>query len=308
MKQALRLALDGALDRTAPARLALLAAGISGRSAALIWHRVSPAGPAIHEVVRTVPTPLLAAQLEVLAELGDIVPLAALERPTRSTRPRFALTFDDDDPGHVTYTLPILVERGLPATFFLSGRWLHGYGPYWWEILEEDLRRRGAAAVAADHGLPSHRSPVEIAATLTGTAAATDLAGHGSARNPAGTDGTQAAALVDAGMEIGFHTVSHESLPGLGDSALATTLRRGRGELSDALGTSLERFAYPHGRADQRVAAAARRAGYRSAWTTAKSLVARGDDPMLRGRWDLGSLPPARFRARLLRAFARPQW
>jgi peptidoglycan/xylan/chitin deacetylase (PgdA/CDA1 family) len=307
MSRILRAAVDGALRRPAVARLARRRAAAAGRSATLIWHRVGPAGPALHEIVRTVPTEAFAAQLDLLEDLGDIVPLAALDRPTTGSRPRFALTFDDDDPGQTRHALPVLRERGLPATFFLSGRWLHGLGPYWWELVEAEVRQHGASVVASRFDLPDTSTPVAMAAALTGTATARELAEASRVLPPSGMGAGDARALVDAGMEIGFHTIDHPVLPTLDDDALQGALRDGCTDLADALGVTVERFAYPHGRADARVATATAAAGYAGAWTTAKRVTDASTPPMLRGRWDIGHLALPETRTRLLRALAGPR-
>jgi peptidoglycan/xylan/chitin deacetylase (PgdA/CDA1 family) len=287
-------------------REALRVAGARGRGIALLWHRIRPEGPRPHEVVRSVSTSAFARQLDVVQQLGDIVPLAELERPHRGLRPRFALTFDDDDPGHANHALPFLLARGLPATFFLSGRWRSGLGPYWWEILEVRMSSRGIAETAVDYGLPPETGPGAIASAVTGTAGASELAEAAIGLTAGTMTAEQAHRLTAAGMEVGFHTVQHPSLPRLDDVDLRTAVLDGRKELADELGAEVRRFAYPHGHVDARVARLVRVGGYRSAWTTAKRVIAGDGDPMLHGRWDVGLFDEAGFRAVLVRGLARP--
>lgn len=304
----LRSTAGTALRLGAVERLALRVASRRKPAIVLVWHRIGPAGPSPHEVVPTVATATFERQLETIAELGDVVPLADLDEPFPSSRPRFALTFDDDDRGHADHTLPILLARHLPATFFLSGRWRDDCGPYWWEALEEALRRDGAPAVARQHGLPSQLTPTRIAEALTGTAQARALAEESRRRGGVSMRIEDAAALANAGMEIGFHTVDHPVLPCLTATALVDALDRGRQELSADLDTPVTRLAYPHGRADRRVARAAATLGYASGWTTRKIVSTPGDDRMLRGRWDVSGLPLDSIRTRLVRALARAAW
>jgi peptidoglycan/xylan/chitin deacetylase (PgdA/CDA1 family) len=297
---------DRALRRPVAARAAARLGAWRGRGLALLWHRVGPTGPRPHEAVPTLAVDRFAAQLDLLVTLGDVVPLAELERPGRSGRPRFALTFDDDDAGHVRHTLPLLRARGLPATFFLSGRWLTGDGPYWWEVLEARIRVEGAPEVASSYGLPADADAPRIAAALTGTPAAAALAELGAAESPPPMGRADARQLVDAGMEVGFHTRHHPSLPSLHGAGLREALTAGRDELSEDLGVAVERFAYPHGHVDDAVAVASAAAGYRTSWTTDKRAVVRGHDPHRLGRWDLGHLSTDAFRTSLLRGLARP--
>lgn len=300
-----RSSLSFALRRPGVRHAALRRAARNGRAIVLIWHRVAPHGAEEHEVVRTVPTAEFTAQLELLAELGEIVSLADVDRGGPSARPRFALTFDDDDPRHARHVLPIIVERGLPATFFLSGRWQRGWGPYWWDVLEERIRVSGRAAVAEDLGLPENATPPEMAASITGTDRARELAGEGRRAASPVMRAADAAQLVAAGMEIGFHTADHQVLPLLDDEELGDALTDGRAALEAELGVEVRRFAYPHGRTDERVALAAR-AAYASAWTTTKRVVVDTEPPMLRGRWDLGHLPVDTIRSRLLTGLTKP--
>jgi peptidoglycan/xylan/chitin deacetylase (PgdA/CDA1 family) len=69
---------------------------------------------------------------------------------------------------------------------------------------------------------------------------------------------------------VGFHshTCSHASLPGLDDSQLMRELGESRTALQHLLGRPVNFLAYPFGHVDERVAAAARSAGYRAAVST----------------------------------------
>ncbi len=263
-------------------------ARIRRRSLVLLYHRVGPSGPRSHEVVPTVATDVLRRHIEALGELGDIVPLADIETEPPTARPRFALTFDDDDVGHVQHALPVLTALGVPATFFLSGRWLRGLGPYWWEMLEARIRQDGLRATAADF----HRTattPQGLAVEMTGTADAAQLARVGdAARGEEGMSGMDARALASAGMEIGFHTLHHPVLTSLRGDALDHALDDNRHALAAGVERDLERFSYPHGIVDRRVATRTAQRGYRTGWTTSHRPVVPGDDPHLLGRWEPG--------------------
>lgn len=100
--------------------------------------------------------------------------------------------------------------------------------------------------------------------------------------------------LRDAGWEIGSHTVTHPRLPELDDTALAAELEGSHAAIAGRLGTC-DTIAYPYGLADDRVAAAARRAGYASGLTL--TLAHRRDEPLLRPR--TGLYPTDRWRERI---------
>jgi peptidoglycan/xylan/chitin deacetylase (PgdA/CDA1 family) len=91
-------------------------------------------------------------------------------------------------------------------------------------------------------------------------------------------------------MTVGFHTLEHPLLPDLDGDGLAAALTTGREELAAATGRPLTLLAYPHGKADQRVARATRAAGYTAAWTGWPRPAQPGDDRFLLGRWEPGPL------------------
>lgn len=72
--------------------------------------------------------------------------------------------------------------------------------------------------------------------------------------------------LVERGIEIGSHTVSHPHLPALGDGELERELRESRERIEDHLRRPCRLMAYPYGGEDTRVRAAARAAGYDAAF------------------------------------------
>ena len=255
----------------------------------LLYHRVRPDPPAPTDVVRTVTVDRLREQLTAIRRVGEIVPLAELDRRGPGGAPRFAITFDDDDAGHAHHALPVLAELGVPATFFLSGRWLHGLGPYWWELLERELRELGVRRLATQLGQDAG-SAVELAVALEGSPAAAELAARAD-QQPRGPDMTSlnARALIDAGMEIGFHTVDHPVLPQVAPDDLRSTLTRGRDELAEELGVPLRRFAYPHGRWNHRVRDALAEQAYVGAWTVEEVATHPSDHALSRGRWEPGA-------------------
>ncbi|GJG86371.1 hypothetical protein tb265_15520 [Gemmatimonadetes bacterium T265] len=278
-------------------RGALRVAAARGRALVLLYHRVTPAGASPADVVPVVSTARFRAQLEALAAAGDVVPLAALDEPADTRRrPRFALTFDDDEPAHVEHALPVLRALGLPATFFLMGRALHGLGPPWWVLLEREIARRGLRATADALGVAAG-TPGELAAACEGTLLAERVArafapGEGASLLSA----ADVRALAAAGMEVGFHTLHHLVLTGLSAADARAALHDGRAALAAAAGAAVERVSYPHGCVDARVAALARDVGYQAAYRTggrpvATPVGARADRWSL-GRWEPGPLVP----------------
>jgi peptidoglycan/xylan/chitin deacetylase (PgdA/CDA1 family) len=86
--------------------------------------------------------------------------------------------------------------------------------------------------------------------------------------------------LASLGWEIGSHTCSHPHLTELDDGALEAELGRSKSVCEQHLGRPCESIAYPYGDHDDRVAGAAKRAGYRTAGTLPTRMDSR--DPL---RW-----------------------
>jgi peptidoglycan/xylan/chitin deacetylase (PgdA/CDA1 family) len=240
-----------------------------------------------------------------LLEIGDVVPLSELTTSRATWRPRFALSFDDDYSTHFTHVLPVLQELGLPATFFLSGRSLHGKGAYWWEALEALLHRVGVEEVARGMGLAS-RTPRGVAAACEADLARQHRLEGGGSEVGGQLRPSEIAAIATAGLTIGFHTVDHRPLPGLAASERSDALNKGLLELQALTGQRLNLFAYPHGKADSSTAEAVRAAGFDAAWTGADAPVFRGNDRWRLGRWEPGPIAPAELRVRALGRLVRP--
>ena len=71
-----------------------------------------------------------------------------------------------------------------------------------------------------------------------------------------------------SGVTFHSHTCSHASLPSLDEERLTVELAASRTALQDLLRRPVEFLAYPFGHVDERVASAAKQAGYRAAFST----------------------------------------
>jgi peptidoglycan/xylan/chitin deacetylase (PgdA/CDA1 family) len=239
-------------------------------------------------VVPTLALGAFRAQLEALGTVGDVVDLEELAQPGGRARAcRIALTFDDDYRCHVEPTLAELQTRSLPATFFLSGRALHGLGGYWWQVLEHDVTVDGVRATAARYASVGD-TPKAIAMDLYGTPISAELNARGRELSGAVMTGEELHRLGRV-ARVGFHTLHHPHLPSLPASEAAAALHEGRRALAAATVQPLSAFAYPHGAASEGLAAAVRRAGFESAWTTAGGVTSPQQEPHRRSRWDPGA-------------------
>jgi len=83
--------------------------------------------------------------------------------------------------------------------------------------------------------------------------------------------------MVLAGWEIASHTVTHPDLTTVSGDQLEQELVRSRRILQRKFNTPVTNFCYPAGRYDDRVIAAVKKAGYRSATSTESGLARRSD-------------------------------
>jgi peptidoglycan/xylan/chitin deacetylase (PgdA/CDA1 family) len=296
-------------------RAALRVARARGRGLVLVYHRVSPDGPAPHEVVRSLPSALFAQQLHRLRQMGVIVPLPQLPAAlAQGDGPYFAITFDDDHSCHRQHALAVLETVGAHATFFLSGRVLHGVGPYWWSLVEESIRVRGLESTRKILGLTG-ATPADLAIALEGSALIDQLdqllplPGESQQQQQQQQPPMRAediGALTAAGMTVGFHTLRHPVLTTLSGEAREIALTEGREALAAAAGAPVDLLAYPHGLANAAVADAAERAGFRAAYAAGGRPITARSDPFLLGRWDPGFLEGEAFTAALALRLSRP--
>ena len=216
--------------------------------------------------------------------------LEATRRRRRGERFPVAITFDDDVASHASFALPALLQANAHATFFLSGASLDRPLSYWWERLQRAFDGRladlpelvGVSTGATIHELAlaiEYMSPEERAAV-----AARLEEQLGPDPDDAGMREQDVRRLVEADMTIGFHTRRHDALLWLPDDALDAALRDGREELERVVGHTLDVIAYPHGHADDRVAEAARAAGFVIGFAVADQAVWPDSDPLLQGR------------------------
>jgi peptidoglycan/xylan/chitin deacetylase (PgdA/CDA1 family) len=292
-----------AIGRSAALRFAVR----HGRLLVLLYHRILPDGAAPDPIVPSLPVSLFRRHVETLLHTGDIVPVSELiESPRQQQRPRFALTFDDDHDGYVATVLPALRALGVSATFFLSGRALHGLPPYWWTSVERSLRTRGLEFTRDTLGLGGARTVEDLAAALERSGQAAQLVGRLPSVNELSMTAADIRALTDAGMTIGFHTLHHPILTMQSGPALETALVDGRRELAAAAGATVDLLAYPHGRANAAVADAAEQAHYVAAFASGGRPITATSDAFLLDRWEPGRLETDELSAHLAMRLLRP--
>jgi peptidoglycan/xylan/chitin deacetylase (PgdA/CDA1 family) len=299
-----------ALRASAWALRTLLRLSRSRAGLVLVYHRLDEEpGDPDHEMVPAHASARFEAHLRHLAASYRIVRLEDLLLAIAARRPGqpfpVAITFDDDLASHAHIAAPILERAAAPATFFLCGATLTGPRAFWWQRLERAWAEGVALPVPGAHVremaarieamTPEARSQVEALLAASGASEPEEL----------GLRADDVRTLVDAGFSIGFHTLRHDPLTELDDLSLARALEEGRRQLEDAAGMPLTAIAYPHGKANERVARAAREGGFRLGVTGRYEAVVRDSDPLLLGRLEPTFAADARFAVQLARALLR---
>jgi peptidoglycan/xylan/chitin deacetylase (PgdA/CDA1 family) len=230
----------------------------------LAYHNIVPDdAPACGEESLHLPRSRFAAQLDMLGQTHDVVPLAeALDsRSAAGGRPRAVITFDDAYQGALTLGVDELVRRDLPATVFVAPRFVGG-APFWWDSIiapialdgGESFRSRALREAAGrDAGvreLAARRGLDERDVPLFGRCA---------------TEAQLSDAVARARITLGSHSWSHANLAALPTSELRDELTRPMSWLRDRWSGVLPVLAYPYGSVSRRVVEAARDAGYSAA-------------------------------------------
>lgn len=267
---------------------------------ALIYHGLAArAGDRDRELLPPVDTRLFDEQLRHLKAAYHVVRpsellAAAAERRPGSPVP-VAVTFDDDLRSHAELAAPALDRAGVAAGFFLSGASLDRPHSFWWEDLQtlvdrggEPRRLESMAALELEPAFRRRpRAIHEVAASIEALPPERLEAVAAELRALAGEQPVDrwftSADVAELGrdFEIGFHTLRHHRLPQLSDAQLDNALHEGRERLEAAVGNALTMISYPHGRADTRIARAARRAGFVLGFTTVTAAVRSDTDSLL---------------------------
>lgn len=197
------------------------------------------------------------AQMAHLRAHRNVVPLVDLATALAGGRSlpagSVAVTFDDGYLDNYEAAFPVLAKFSIPASVFLV-----------------------AGSIGGEDG-PS------------GGGGGTTGSGPGPGE-PGTSDGdivfmtwAQAREMARGGVTFGSHTMTHPSLSGLGDGALAAELRDSKSLIERMLGTGIDSVAYPYGThrdVDAAVIAAARAAGYTHGCMAVNGTVKAGTDSM----------------------------
>ncbi len=226
-------------------------------------------------------------ELVTMRELG-------LQLQSGGIKPRqAAITVDDGYADFCELALPVLVEEDVPATFFVTTRFVDGEIWLWPDKLEFVLDR-----CISDPSVRCEKWSAYVDLLLDMTPPERDRWLEDFARREkivvpdtptddyAACSWEQIREASESGVEIGAHTRVHPRLTNLSDALLEHEVAGSKADIESRLGGPVSSFCFPNGAPDdydERVERAVEQAGYLSS-------VAAHHDGKLGGRFSLRRL------------------
>ena len=268
----------------------------------LCWHNVLPPGElpvgdrSLHMQWRD-----FTDQLDILGEAADVKALETLEaREEAVDRPSVAITFDDAYEGAISYGVPEVIRRGLPATVFVAPALLNGASFWWDEIaphfggdIHAALRRhillvlggRGSAARTHARQLGIRLStPPEFARGAM--------------------EARVAALSAHASIEIASHTWTHVNLAAVPPHECDEDLKRAGEWVRRITGRDRCRVSYPYGCSSSDTERIAESSGAISAYRVDGGWMRSNEASFRRSRFNV----PAGIQAKVFRALIAGWW
>jgi len=254
-----------------------------------------------HEVgAASIPSDVFRAQMEFLKNDLRVVPLSEIVDGLRNGAPEadgaVALTFDDGLRSHYTVVRPILMELGLPATFYVCPGLIDRGERLWNNDLRarmQWMRRSSLQRLLASVHSPSDdiSAVVEWLKTLSQErlqSIRSVIVGESEGFEPTESqrdayDSMTWADVLDLPQDlitVGSHTMNHPILATLENADIEYELRESKRVLEEKLGRPVEHFCYPNGTVTETAVSIAREI-YVSASTTRYAFVNEKDSPHL---------------------------
>jgi peptidoglycan/xylan/chitin deacetylase (PgdA/CDA1 family) len=255
--------------------------------------------------------PIFERLMTFIASRYHAVPLARvvdwLEGRTTLPERAVVVTFDDGYRNVLTNAAPVLKRLGIPATLFVAADFVRHGEMLWTDRLlsalyltREPRLMMEHATISMDVSLASDAD--KVAANRSLLAACKKLPDHErialldfiieklevdearlSAAWPdhAPASPEELRRLPELGVEVGSHTCSHAIVSRMTPEQMANELFESKQFIEDSVGRPCDHFSYPNGGPTDFDATTRRHvidAGYRSAVTTIKRAVSRGQD------------------------------
>jgi peptidoglycan/xylan/chitin deacetylase (PgdA/CDA1 family) len=267
-------------------------------------------------------------QISQLINWFNILPLAeavSLLQNGRLPRRAAAITFDDGYADNYKNALPILSKWSVPATFFIATGFLDG-GRMWNDTIIESIRlAKGRSIDLSDVGrgefpLNSDQDRIVVVNKLISSLkyrsfeernnSVEKLVSLVEKKLPDDLMMTtnQVVGLVEAGMEVGAHTVNHPILANISSKRAVSEIVESKHRLTEIISKNIVSFAYPNGRPGVDYQAehvnAVSEAGFKQSVTTAWGYATKKTDPFQLPRLGFWGTSSFRFVMRMLKTYA----
>lgn len=277
---------------------------MSGSGAIVLYHRVTatrhdPFGLCVDPALFARHLEYFASQCQVLPldELVDCLKRNAV--PDRSV----TLTFDDGYLDNLTVAAPLLEDRRLPATFFLTTDHLDHPRAYWWDSLAAILLDADALPASVSLVRPAHPDRIvdisgdrlvalrQVHALLRqlgelerekAMVAISEQCGTATLPNsdrPMAVEEIRALSRSPRHL-IGAHTTHHLSLPAHPPDLQSLELSESKRTLEHVTGVAIRSVAYPFGAQTSVTRQLADRAGFTVGVTTERRAASIEDEPL----------------------------
>jgi peptidoglycan/xylan/chitin deacetylase (PgdA/CDA1 family) len=248
------------------------------------------------------PRSLFEAQLDYLREHTHVLPVSeALGDDVRGSKPLVCLTFDDGYADNFEIAAPLLEERGLRGTFFITAGAVEAREPLWYDLAADIWNALGGSEVGR---LASEAGNTHVPAFGTRESwiewlkAAPNDRRHSIMRlRTARLDDSvspcplmtadQVRRLSESGHEIGSHTLWHPILTTMAENERRDEIEGARKLLQVWTGRDVTGFCYPNGNFDAGVVHQLREAGHSYACSTRPGRNHEGTDPFQLRRIDV---------------------
>ncbi len=297
----------------------------------LMYHRILPIDRDVRERpewerCRSLPGILVSpemfdAQMRYIASNYKVISLDQLLRcldsenslPSKSV----VITFDDGWRDNYVYAYPVLKKYKLPATIFLSTKFIGTNSIFWPERVIKCLTDEGqfVRELLNDAGVlvPAVIGKLIRSIGETGAAqlslvlnqliaemkqltpdareALMKMLFNRAPENIPATSGARVmldwdeiAEMKTAGITFGSHGISHELLTMISPVQQERELRESKRAIEERLGTKVDSLAYPNGNYDDEIKQLVRQTGYRCALAVASAHISRQSDRYALGR------------------------
>lgn len=235
----------------------------------LAYHRITgDRGVPFDESLCTTTPEALDRQLAWLKRRYEIIGADDIEEARSARAGNYALvTFDDGYRDNFENALPVLLARGVQATFFVATGFIDNPGPAWWDeiawmVAHSSRKRVPATRWFGEMALrPNHRRAiVQLQETCKRLAPSqtqpfldclAEVTGSGRCETAYAQDlwmtWDMVRQLHDAGMEVAGHTHTHPCLSNLSAAAQQFEISRSQHKVSEHVGKRPVCFAYPFG-------------------------------------------------------------